>query len=202
MTGKPKQASVVQKETAAAEGVIAEWVFKNKGEAGSHPATGGEYMSSSSLQQAGGYFENFDSKAKDISYQGWDKGAGKKYWLATLATSAYKNIKLSSEQSSSGSGPNDFKIQVSLDRTVWTDVPGGTVQMKTVSSYSCPGQSCKLSKLSLPNADDKELLYIRWLVNSNLATNSKDNPEGIGEGGSSKIRNIRVTGDLILEKHP
>ncbi|WP_438497827.1 fibronectin type III domain-containing protein [Paenibacillus sp. IHBB 3054] len=202
VAGKPKQASVVQKETAAAEAVIAEWVFKNKGEAGSHPATGGEYMSSSSLQQVGGYFENFDSKAKDISYQGWDKGEGKKYWLATLSTSAYKNIKLSSEQSSSGSGPNDFKVQVSSDRTVWTDVPGGTVQMKTVSSYSCPGQSCKLSKLSLPNADDKELLYIRWLVNSNLATNSKDNPEGIGEGGSSKIRNIRVTGDLIPGKTP
>ncbi|MGM1049788.1 MAG: glycosyl hydrolase family 8 [Bacillota bacterium] len=199
MTGEPGRAF---DEPRAAEAVIAEWVFKNKGEDGIHLATGGQYLSSSILQQSGGFFENFDSKAKDISYQGWDKGEGKKYWLATVSTSAFKNIKLSSEQSSSGSGPNDFKVQVSTDRTVWTDVPGGTVQMNTISSYNCPGQSCKLNKVPLPNADDKEMLYIRWLVNSNKATNSKDNPSGIGPYGSSKIRNIHVTGDLIPGKTP
>ena len=196
VTSKPELAS--DGPGKAAEAVIAEWVFKNKGEGGIHPATGGINKASSILQQVGGYFEYYDSKAQDISYQGWDNGQGKKYWLATVPTSAYKNIKLSSEQSSSGSAPNDFKVQVSTDRTVWTDVPGGTVQMNIVSSYNCPNQSC-IPATSLPNADDKQMLYIRWVVNSNKPTNPKDNPNGIGSGGSSKIRNIRVTGEPISE---
>lgn len=195
VTSKPELAS--DGSGKAAEALIAEWVFKNKGEGGVHPATGGLNKSSSILQQVGGDFEYYDSKAQDISYQGWDNGQGKKYWLAMVSTSAYKNVKLSSEQSSSGSAPNDFKVQVSTDRTVWTDVPGGTVLMNIVSSYNCPNQSCKLNNLPLPNADDKQMLYIRWVVNSNKPTNPKDNPNGIGSGGSSKIRNIRVTGEPI-----
>ena len=54
----------------------------------------------------------------------------------------------------------------------------------------------------LPNADDKQMLYIRWVVNSNKPTNPKDNPNGIGSGGSSKIRNIRVTGEPISGTTP
>ncbi|MEC0201394.1 glycosyl hydrolase family 8 [Paenibacillus lautus] len=200
VTSKPELAS--DGSGKAAEALIAEWVFKNKGEGGVHPATGGLNKSSSILQQVGGYFEYYDSKAQDISYQGWDNGQGKKYWLAMVSTSAYKNVKLSSEQSSSGSAPNDFKVQVSTDRTVWTDVPGGTVQMNIVSSYNCPNQSCILNNLPLPNADDKQMLYIRWVVNSNKPTNPKDNPNGIGSGGSSKIRNIRVTGEPISGTTP
>ncbi|MCV4230919.1 glycosyl hydrolase family 8 [Virgibacillus sp. LDC1] len=200
VTSKPELAS--DGPGKAAEALIAEWVFKNKGEGGIHPATGGQNMSSSILQQVGGYFEYYDSKAQDISYQGWDNGQGKKYWLAMVSTSAYKNVKLSSEQSSSGSAPNDFKVQVSTDRTVWTDVPGGTVQMNIVSSYNCPNQSCILRNIPLPNADDKQMLYIRWVVNSNKPANPKDNPKGIGSGGSSKIRNIRVTGEPISGTTP
>lgn len=182
--------------------VIAEWVFENEGEKGIHLATGGQYQSSSILQNVGGSFENYDEEKNDISYQGWDDGQNKKYWLATVSTASYGDITLSSEQNSSGSGPNDFKVQISTDRSSWTDVPNGTVQMNTSSSYNCPGDTCKVEKLPLPNADDKELLYIRWLVNSNRATNSTENPSGIGGGGSSRIRNIRVMGVPIPGKEP
>ncbi|OAB43020.1 licheninase [Paenibacillus glacialis] len=182
--------------------VISEWMFEDEGKYDIHLATGGQYQSSSILQNIGGRFENYDKDKKDISYQGWDDGQDKKYWLATVSTATYEDITLSSEQNSSGSGPNDFKVQISTDRTTWTDVPNGTVQMNTSSSYNCSNDSCKLNKLPLPNADDKELLYIRWLVNSNKATNSKDNPDGIGGGGSSRIRNISVEGVPIPGKVP
>ncbi|AJS61487.1 licheninase [Paenibacillus sp. IHBB 10380] len=182
--------------------VLAEWNFNNEGEKGIHLATGGQYQSSSILQNIGGSFENYDKEKKEISYQGWDNGEGKKYWLATVSTSSYEDISLSSEQNSSGSGPNDFKVQVSTDRSTWTDVLSGTVKMNTSSSYDCPAGTCKLDKLPLPNADDKELLYIRWLVNSNSATNAKENPSGIGGGGSSRIRNIHVTGVPISGINP
>ncbi|OAB47597.1 glycosyl hydrolase family 8 [Paenibacillus antarcticus] len=182
--------------------VLSEWKFEDKGEYDIHLATGGQYQSSSILQNIGGRFEYYDKDEQDISYQGWDEGQDKKYWLATVSTATYENITLSSEQNSSGSGPNDFKIQVSTDRSTWTDVPNGTIQMNTSSSYKCTDDSCKLNKLPLPDADDKELLYIRWLVNSNRATNSKDNPDGIGGGGSSRIRNISVEGVPIPGKVP
>ena len=122
--------------------------------------------------------------------------------MATVSTASYGDITLSSEQNSSGSGPNEFKVQISTDRSAWTDVPNGIVKMNISSSYDCPNGTCKLVNLPLPDAEDKDLLYIRWLLNSNSATNSKDNPSGIGGGGSSRIRNISVTGVSIPGKDP
>ncbi|MWV43306.1 licheninase [Paenibacillus sp. HJL G12] len=182
--------------------ILAEWSFKDKGEQGVHLATGGQYQPSSVLQNVGGTFESYDAKDKAISYQGWNPEEGPKYWLASVSTSGYSHIKLSSEHNSSGSGPNEFKIQTSTDAVQWTDVPNGMVKMNAVSDFDCPKQSCKLKNLSLPHADDKEILYIRWLVTTNKATNTDENPSGIGGGGSSRIRNIQVTGEPIAGQQP
>lgn len=183
---------------ASGKEIIAEWVFKDKGENGVFQATGGSYKSASILENVGGTFENYDSENKEISYQGWNDGTGRKYWLATLSTKGYNNIALSSQMNSSGSGPNDFKVQISTDhQATWTDVKNGIVRMNTSSSYDCPGNKCKLDQLALPKADNKDLLYIRWIVNSDLATNTEENPDGIGGGGSSRIRDVRVSGDRI-----
>lgn len=192
-------ASDPAKAGAPSGSVIAEWNFNQEvGDSGIFQATGGQYQSASILQNIGGTFENFDKEKQEISYQGWDEGSGHKYWLATVSTSGYRHIALSSEQNSSGSGPNDFKVQVSTDhQATWNDVPNGTIQMNVSSSYDCPKQHCRLVDLPLPDVDDKELLYIRWIVGSNTAANTEENPSGIGGGGSSSIRNIRVTGDPI-----
>ncbi|CAH0118134.1 hypothetical protein PAE9249_00600 [Paenibacillus sp. CECT 9249] len=185
------------------QSVIAEWVFQNEGDNGTFVATGGQYQAASILSNVGGVFESYNSGKKEISYQGWDEGEGKKYWLAAVSTAGYRNIALSSEQNSSGSGPNDFKVQISTDyRQTWSDVEGGIVHMNVTSSYDCPDNSCKLINVPLAGADDKDLIYIRWVVNSNKATNTKDNPSGIGGGGSSRIRDIRVTGDRIAGTNP
>ncbi|WP_256872217.1 glycosyl hydrolase family 8 [Paenibacillus sp. 79R4] len=182
--------------------VIAQWVFQNGGDNGTFVATGGQYQSASILTNVGGVFENYSGSKQEISYQGWDQGNGKKYWLVTMSTAGFENIAISSEQNSSGSGPNDFKLQMSTDQATWTDVKNGIIQMNTSSSYNCPQDTCKLKNLPLDGADDKELLYIRWVVNSNTPTNTVDNPSGIGGGGSSRIRNIYVTGDPIAGKTP
>ncbi|MGN7490030.1 glycosyl hydrolase family 8 [Paenibacillus sp. SAF-054] len=182
--------------------MLAEWKFKDQGKQGMHPATGGVYQPASTLQQAGGTFENYDEESQDISYQGWDEAKTPKYWLATLSTAGYGSIKLSSEQSSSGSGPSEFRLQISTDLTNWSNVPNGTVKIPTVSSYDCPKQSCMLKNISLPQAGDKEILYIRWLVQANKAVDRKENPSGIGGGGSSRIRNIVVTGEPLTGKAP
>ncbi|NUU60310.1 fibronectin type III domain-containing protein [Paenibacillus sp. JW14] len=157
-------------------------------------ATYGIYEAASTFRNVGGVSEAMDTGKKAISYQGWDQGNGKKYWLATVSTTGFKNITLSSEQNSSGSGPRDFKVQTSLDLQTWEDVPNTNLKM-VVSSFDCPGATCKLVNKPLPNSNDQELLYIRWIVSAD--TNTKENDDGIGSSGSSRIRNIKVSGEPI-----
>ncbi|MCM3039958.1 glycosyl hydrolase family 8 [Paenibacillus motobuensis] len=198
----PNATDAVYVAQSLGQEVIAQWVFQNEGDNGTFVATGGKYQSASILTNVGGVFENYSGSKQEISYQGWDQGSGKKYWLLTLSTAGFENIAISSEQNSSGSGPNDFNLQISTDQATWTDVENGIIQMNISSSYNCPNDTCKLKNLPLDGADDKELLYVRWIVNSNTPTNTVDNPSGIGGGGSSRIRNIYVTGDPISGKTP
>lgn len=180
-------------EAAFSAETIAEWVFNDPPENEIvFLATNGIYKTASTLRNVGGVFENYSESEKYISYQGWDNGDGKKYWLATISTSGFENITLSSEQSSSGSGPRDFKVQSSNDGKSWTDVP--ETNLKLVRDEFDAATS-KLINTPLPAGNDKELLYIRWIVSSN--ENTKGEEEGIGSGGSSRIRNIVVSGDPI-----
>ncbi|MCM3039975.1 fibronectin type III domain-containing protein [Paenibacillus motobuensis] len=181
-------------EVAAQEKVLlAEWVFANSGSGGVFPATGGILKASSNFRNVGGYYEYYDSSQHSISYQGWDNGNGAKYWLASLSTKGYKNITLSSQQTSSGTGPRDFKVQFSSDNQTWTDVPGTSLKM-VQSSFNCSGDTCKLADKPLPvTADNQDTLYIRWVVQSN--TNTKGT-QGIGSTGSSLIKDIRLSGTV------
>ncbi|WP_082651251.1 glycosyl hydrolase family 8 [Paenibacillus etheri] len=179
---------------------IAEWEFDEAAEnVGVISATYGIYETASTFRNVGGVFEDVDVSKKAISYQGWDNGNGNKYWLATVSTTGFENITLSSEQNSSGSGPRDFKVQTSVDRKTWEDVPNTNLKM-AVSSFDCPGDTCRLVNTPLLNSNDREILYIRWIVSSD--SNTRGNDEGIGGSGSSRIRNIKVSGEPIPGKEP
>lgn len=178
----------------AAEPSLAEWSFKDEGENGIFPATSGDYASSAYFTNVGGTFEYYDSGKKAISYQSWRDSKDTKYWLAVLSTKGFRHVTLSSEQNSSGSGPKDFKVQTSLDQKTWTDVPGSSLEM-VKSSFDCPKDTCKLKNVPLPDADDQSLLYIRWIVTSDVNTNGEQG--GIGGSGSSRIKDIRVKGERI-----
>ncbi|WP_227793462.1 Ig-like domain-containing protein [Paenibacillus guangzhouensis] len=173
---------------------LAEWVFANAGTNGAFPATDGKFKTTSTFKNIGGYYEDYDSSQKAISYQGWDGGNGTKYWQATVSTKGYDNITLSSQQNSSGTGPRDFKVQISTDNTTWTDVPNTNLKM-VVSSFNCASNTCKLVEVPLPSsANDQDVLHIRWIVRSNTNTNGSS---GIGSTGSSRIKEISVSGSAI-----
>ena len=195
------QPEVIPSGEAAAEEkvLLAEWVFANSGSSGEFPATGGILKAISSFQNVGGYYEYYDSSQHSISYQGWDKGNGTKYWLARLSTKGYKNITLSSQQTSSGTGPRDFKVQISIDNQSWIDVPETSLKM-SLSSFNCSGDTCKLVDKPLPvTAENQDTLYIRWVVRSN--TNTKGS-QGIGSTGSSLIKDIRLSGTVQDDEVP
>jgi len=55
----------------------------------------------------------------------WNEGADTKYWQITTSTTGFEELKLSSIQRGSATGPRDFKVQYSIDDgSTWTDVPG------------------------------------------------------------------------------
>lgn len=176
---------------------VAEWNFGGKDDRGVFWATGGAYKDRSALTSVGtsGSYE-YDSGDKNVSTYGWGSGKDTKHWLASLSTAGFKDVTVSSEQKSSGSGPADFRLEVSTDRSHWNVVPGGTI--KTIThSYTCPGNTCRLRNVPLgADADNAPVLYLRWIMSSNVPTNTVDNVT-VGGYGDNFIRNIVVKGDRL-----
>ena len=102
-SGNQSNASATIKVKTKAEPVgekstIAAWGFVDNGEHGTIMATDGAYKAASTFKAIGGpFFEYISTGDNTLSYWGWD-GAdyGSKYWLATVPTTGFKNITLSS----------------------------------------------------------------------------------------------------------
>ncbi|WP_435745260.1 glycosyl hydrolase family 8 [Microbacterium sp. PMB16] len=185
--------------TAAAQrDSVAEWLFDDSDDDGVFWATGGAYADHSALTSVGtnGDYGFHADRGDAVSVQGWSGGMRTKYWLAALSTTGFENVSLSSEHSASGSGPADFVVEMSTDRTTWTEVPNTTVKTAT-HTFACPDDACRVKDVPLPAAaSGAETLYLRWIMTSNTPSNTTDN-ETVGGYGDSFIRNIRVSGDRI-----
>ncbi len=175
--------------------IIAEWIFSDKGDKDTFFATGGRYKAASTIRAEGGprfesiYSDN-DELLNSLMYQGWDNGTMTKYWLAAVPTKGYDQITLSSQQTSSGSGPRDFKVQISWDeQQTWMDVENSTVMVPGVKKLF------KLSDISLAGAENKDMLYIRWIVTSTNATRPSE--PAVGGGGSGYLKDVVVRGEPI-----
>lgn len=115
----------------------------------------------------------------------WSSGSGSKYWMVSFTTAGMSNMKLSSKQRSSGTGPRDFKVQYSIDNNNWSDIFAAEV---TVGNNFSDGV---LSDLVLPSTlNNQALVYLRWIMTSNTNVNGTS-----GTGGTSRIDDIIITGD-------
>jgi len=109
------------------------------------------------------------------------------YWSIKFATTNYKDLKLSSKQYGSGTGPRDFKVQWSLNNSDWNDVSGPI----TVANNWTSG---KLEDLSLPvGAGNQGTVYLRWITTSNMNVNGGT----VGATGTNRIDDIIITGNLL-----
>lgn len=116
---------------------------------------------------------------------GWDDGEYSKYWLITFTTLNYKDIKLSSKQRSSSTGPKDFKVQYSLDNENWYDVPNSEIVCNDDWTTGV------LNQLSLPEeCNNKFLVSIRWLMTSSIAVNGSL----VSASGANRIDDISLIG--------
>ena len=111
-----------------------------------------------------------------------------KYWEISVNTTGYKNIKLSSQQIASNTGPRDFKIQYKIGvGGTYADVTGGTVLV--ANNWT----SGVVNNLALPAAcDNQSAVFVRWIPTSTTSVNAGT----IAAGGTSRIDNIYIKGSL------
>ncbi|MCX7953859.1 MAG: DUF5018 domain-containing protein [Bacteroidales bacterium] len=117
---------------------------------------------------------------------GWHNGQNQKFWQVEFTTSGYKNIRVSSKQRSSSTGPRDFKLQYMVNNSGhFADVPN--------SNITCADNftSGVLNNLQLPDeCNFKEIITLRWIMSSNIAVNGS----AVISTGASNIDDIIITG--------
>ncbi len=124
------------------------------------------------------------STTSAASGAGWDSGNGTKYWQIDISTAGYSDLKLSSAQRSSGTGPRDFKVQYSVNAGAnWFDVSNVTVGNNWTTGV--------LSDIALPVAcNNQASVRLRWIMTSNTNVSAA----AVAGTGTSGIDSIIITG--------
>lgn len=123
-----------------------------------------------------------------VSSSNWHDGVDSKWWVIHTSTTGYSNLKISSKQQSSNTGPKDFKAQFSINGNDWYDISDITVANNFTTGV--------LDQLALPSAcEDQSSLYLRWVVTSTTSVNSGL----VASGGTSRIDDIVLVGTLTTE---
>jgi len=119
-----------------------------------------------------------------LSANGWDDGIGIKYWETQFTTTNHIDIKVSSRQLASATGPADFKLQYKTSAGgTYTDVPDGTVHVPD-------GGNDLLTRIPLPDACDNQVtVFLRWLLTSDTSAAGGT----IGSTGVGRIDDVVIT---------
>ena len=129
--------------------------------------------------------------SKAAQCNGWENGTDAKAWYIQLSTESHQNITVSSKQQSGNNdpGPKDFKLQYKIGETgEWTDVENGDITVLNDWTTSA------LADIPLPaECDNQEVLFIRWVLSSNLDINGAE----LIESGKTKIDDIEIKGDVF-----
>ena len=173
-------------------GNLAEWDYYAKPMVKFLPATGGDYMESSTFSA----FTNTSAKTLDYTTGGiaaTDFSVPFSYWLIETSAKGFMNINLSFSMRASNTGPKDFTLQYSLDNNTWTDagsfnMAGGGLGLADIRSQFAVDLSTYNDIIA-----DIDNLYLRLLVSSAVSANG-----GILGSGTNTINNIKLTGDYIL----
>ncbi|MDR1698862.1 MAG: hypothetical protein LBR75_03445, partial [Prevotellaceae bacterium] len=145
---------------------IAQW---NGYEQGTQPA-GGIFLATSGTNANNGVATLTRDGAGVISNtpadlvatsRAWAEGG---YWMTTFNTLGYDNLKLTSRQMGSGTGPRDFELEYSVEPDVWLPVPNaGPIVVGT--SYAATTGSP--AGLALPvEMNNQASVSLRWIVSS------------------------------------
>lgn len=137
-----------------------------------------------------------NSSSKSLHATNWSVGD---YFQFQLSTTYYDSLLLTVEQTSSSTGPRDFKLQYSLDSTSYTDISTYQVPyfLPSASPYawsstSYQSQSAFSFDLSLlTQIHDQSLVYFRLVNTSTLALLGVT----VLSTGTSRVDNISLMGN-------
>lgn len=154
------------------------------------------FHSSSSTTWSSGFVGN--GSLKSLSATNWSVGD---YFQFQLSTTYYDSLLLTIEQTSSGTGPKDFKLQYSLNGTSYTDiltyqvpyfVPTTTAYAWASSSTNYQTQSAFSFDLSsLTQIHNQSLVYFRLVNTSTTALLGG----AVQSAGTSRVDNISLMGN-------
>ncbi|MBN2776666.1 MAG: T9SS type A sorting domain-containing protein [Bacteroidales bacterium] len=178
--------------TLAQNDTIAKWTFPTGTLDDSLPDLSNVLNENMKIFTEGGTGEIDFSKngesTKSASAIGWDGGMDTKAWEISLNTIGYENILASAMFTAGGTfpGPKEFKLQYKIgEEGIWIDVVDGDVT--TANDWVTGVQD----DIPLPfECNNTELIYLRWIMTSNLNINDED----VAADGKSKIDNIIIVG--------
>lgn len=123
-----------------------------------------------------------------LATDNWHSGTNTKFYYTTINTTDQYNIKLSSKQKSTPTGPRNFKVQYSLtniNTATWVDIQGSDIVCANNFTNGV------LTNLQLPDAvNNKPLVVIRWVLTSNTAVDGGS----IAQLGENYIDDIIIKG--------
>lgn len=160
-TRQPDEASVVTNQTATVE-TNAEPIEVSTASGDSSPSFGAKGFSNATVGQLG--------------------------FATTISTEGYENIRVSSKQRSSNTGPAFFTLQVSLDGESWQNVGS---QYEVQNNWT----SGVLDQVSLPSVtEDVYNLHIKWVVSEKGQVS--DHTKNLSSAGMTYIDDIEIIGDV------
>lgn len=113
-----------------------------------------------------------------------------KYWQVQVNTLGFENLRISSRQQSSNTGPRDFQVQFSLDGLTWSVVPNSSIT--TANNFT----SGVLTPTAVPtSANNQETVFFRWITTSNTSVAG-----GVtATTGTNRIDDILIEGTTISD---
>lgn len=122
------------------------------------------------------------------STNGWNGGANTNHWLVNVNTTGITDVKVSSSQLASNTGPANFKLQYKVGTSGnWTDIANGAVTITASNVWA------NLSDIPLPSdANNQSLVSLRWLQTSEVSVNGAT----VASTGTSRISAIYIKGSV------
>ncbi len=182
--------------------ILANWTYESPAPSGAGPhlaqagvfaatsATTGSHVSGSTVfdnPTGNGSFESFSSN-------NWAVGD---YYQFTTSTSGYENIAIQWDQVASNTGPRDFNLQYSTDGSTFFNIGSMYAVRANASPSWSSGSGSGLDTFG-PTAgpgalDNQTTIYFRL----RMATTTSANGGTVATGGTNRIDNVIITGDVI-----
>jgi hypothetical protein len=182
--------------TSHASITIAQWTFETSVPATSGPfdpevgggSALGSHASSSTYSSTAG-----NGSSHSFSVNNWAVGD---YWEFTVSTLNYSEITLSWDQTSSNTGPRDYKLAYSTDGSLFTDFA-----TYIVLSYASPNPAWSSSTThseynlfadlsAITTLNNQANIYFRLIDNSTTSANGGT----VGSSGTDRVDNFIVSG--------